>query len=287
MVLSSLAAHLLCIALFTLDLGARACRIRWYLRGLGHSLSLRQALECNAWGDAGAGLTPLRLGGEVSRVFGLLRAGTPATTVFMAIGIEVVVAYPVVILFGGLLFWRFAPDWWTHAAPQLGAALGRVRYWAAGVVAGVSAWRWRTIALREPARALHRVRQAWLAMPRWPIATGVPTSFINVACRSLMLPALALSLPGHPPFGVLMVGSFVLLYSQLVLPTPAGVGPVDLAFLSGAAGNLGPGDTGLLLAWRFYTVGAGALLGVVLALHVFGLRPLVAAVTGWRRGSRG
>ncbi len=291
MVLSPVAAHSVCLALFTTDILARACRIRWYLRGLGQSLSLGQALQCNAWGDAGAGLTPMRLGGEVSRVVGLLRAGIPATAVFMAIGIEVVVAYPVVFLFGGILFWQFAPDWWAHAAPELGATLGRVWHWVAGVllltaVVGVFAWRWRKVALREPERGLHRVRQAWRSMPRWPVATGVPTSFINVACRTLMLPALALTLPGHPPFGVLMVGSFVLLYSQLVLPTPAGVGPVDLAFLSGAAGPLGPGEAGLLVAWRFYTVGAGALLGIVLALHAFGFEPLWAAVTRRRGGSR-
>jgi hypothetical protein len=53
---------------------------------------------------------------------------------------------------------------------------------------------------------------------------------------------------------------------------------VDLAFLSGVAGDLGPAGTGLLLAWRFYTVGAGALLGVALAVGAFGLRPLSRAV---------
>jgi len=93
-----------------------------------------------------------------------------------------------------------------------------------------------------------------------------------------MLPVLALSLPSHPPLGVLLVGSFILLYSQLFLPTPAGAGAVDLGFLGGIAGDLGPADTGLLLAWRFYTVGAGAALGIGLALHAFGLRPLARAV---------
>ena len=75
-----------------------------------------------------------------------------------------------------------------------------------------------------------------------------------------MLPVLALTLPEHPPFGVMLVGSFVLLYAQLVLPTPAGAGAVDLGFLGGMAGDLGADETGLLLAWRFWTVGAGILL---------------------------
>jgi uncharacterized membrane protein YbhN (UPF0104 family) len=88
-----------------------------------------------------------------------------------------------------------------------------------------------------------------------------------------------MTLPVHPPFGVMAVGSFVLLYSQLVLPTPAGVGAVEFGFLSGMAGDLGDAPTPLLLAWRLYTVGAGALLGAGLAVASFGIRPIIAAVT--------
>jgi uncharacterized membrane protein YbhN (UPF0104 family) len=93
-----------------------------------------------------------------------------------------------------------------------------------------------------------------------------------------MLPVLALALPDHPPVGVMMVGSFVLLYSQLVLPTPAGVGAVELGFLAGLAGDLGSGEGELLVAWRFYTVGAGALLGAILAVSIVGVRPVLRAV---------
>jgi uncharacterized membrane protein YbhN (UPF0104 family) len=74
-------------------------------------------------------------------------------------------------------------------------------------------------------------------------------------------------------------GSFVLLYSQLVLPTPAGAGAVDLGFLSGMAGDLGAGNAALLIAWRFYTVGAGTLLGLGLAAHYFGVRPALQAIS--------
>jgi uncharacterized membrane protein YbhN (UPF0104 family) len=68
----------------------------------------------------------------------------------------------------------------------------------------------------------------------------------------------------------MMLGSFALLYSQLLLPMPAGIGAVDFGFLAGVAGDLGPERTGLLLAWRLYTVGLGALLGAALALHSLG-----------------
>lgn len=281
--LTLLQAHLICVALFAVDLIARAGRIRWYLAGLGHPIRYRDALQLNAWGDAAAGLTPMRFGGEAARLAGILRAGVPATAGFMGVGLEVVVAYPVVILFGGLLVARFAPDWWRHAGPELAARLSLGWPWVIGVllftlVVGVMAWRWKRVALREPMRAVQRVRNYWAGMARWPLLAGIPTSFINVASRTLMLPVLALSLPSHPPLGVLLVGSFILLYSQLFLPTPAGAGAVDLAFLGGMAGDLGPGDGALLVAWRFYSVGAGVALGVVLALHTFGLRPLLGAV---------
>jgi len=76
----------------------------------------------------------------------------------------------------------------------------------------------------------------------------------------------------------MMVGSFALLYSQLLLPTPSGAGAVELGFLGGAAGDLGSDQGWLLLAWRFYTNGLGVLLGVWLAARIYGwpaLRKLV------------
>jgi uncharacterized membrane protein YbhN (UPF0104 family) len=68
----------------------------------------------------------------------------------------------------------------------------------------------------------------------------------------------------------MMLGSFALLYSQLVLPTPSGAGVVELGFLGGAAGDLGDHQAWLLLAWRFYTNGLGVLLGIWLAAHIYG-----------------
>jgi uncharacterized membrane protein YbhN (UPF0104 family) len=83
----------------------------------------------------------------------------------------------------------------------------------------------------------------------------------------------------------MILGSFALLYSQLVLPTPSGAGAVELGFLGGAAGDLGDGEGWLLLAWRFYSNGVGVLLGVWLAVQIYGwpalrklVRPAAAAL---------
>ena len=104
----------------------------------------------------------------------------------------------------------------------------------------------------------------WRRMPRWPLVASIPLSFLNLATRVAILPVLALTLPSPPALGPLAVGSFALLYSQLVLPTPSGAGAVELGFLGGAAGDWA-GEGWLLLAWRFYTNGIGVLLGVALA----------------------
>jgi uncharacterized membrane protein YbhN (UPF0104 family) len=281
MLLTPLAAHGVCAILFLADLLARALRIRWYLAGLGQRISLAEAFRINAWGDAAAGLTPMRFGGELVKFAGLVRAHVTAPVAIATLSLEAAITYPLVALFGGWLAIRFAPDWWREARPAIEHAMSS--RWpaviAGGLVllaVGLAAWWWQRgrFGPGEPAQA----RSVLKSFPVGPVLLGIPLSLFNVVARTLMLPLLAMTLPSHPSLGVMAVGSFVLLYSQLVLPTPAGAGAVELGFLAGMAGDLGEAPTGLLVAWRFYTVGAGALLGAGLAMASFGLRPLLNAV---------
>jgi uncharacterized membrane protein YbhN (UPF0104 family) len=141
------------------------------------------------------------------------------------------------------------------------------------VVASILAWRAArrvTSPMKHLRRPIRRALVYWRRMPRWPLVASIPMSFINLATRVAILPVLALTLPDPPALGPLTVGSFALLYSQLILPTPSGAGAVELGFLGGAAGDLGPGDGGLLFAWRMYTNGIGVILGVVLAARIYG-----------------
>jgi len=280
-VLSPVAAHVICALLFAADLVARACRIRWYLAALGQRISLSQALVLNAWGDAAAGLTPMRFGGEMAKFAGLLRAGVGPRRSVLVLGLEAAITYPIVALFGGWLAWRLAPAWWDAVRPAVEQALATGWPWAVAVggvvlLAGLGVWyaRRREPRVVEPGAFRGMLHQ----VPAAPLAAGAAVSLFNVVARTLMLPVLALTLPDHPPLGVMMVGSFVLLYSQLVLPTPAGAGAVELGFLAGVAGDLGAGEGGLLVAWRFYTVGAGAALGAILAVSLVGVRPVLRAV---------
>jgi uncharacterized membrane protein YbhN (UPF0104 family) len=276
-----LQAHLLCVALVVVDFVARAWRIQLIVQGLGHRLAFRDAFVLNAWGDAACALTPLRLGGEPARLAGMLRSRVPAVAAFLAISLEVLAAWPVVIVAAGWLIWRYAPEWWAEAGPRLGAGLIDSWPWLVAVVgASIVAYLY---ARRVAAPAAHQVRRPirralvyWRRLPIGILILSLPLSFLNLATRVAILPVLALTLPHPPPLGPLAVGSFALLYSQLVLPTPSGAGAVELGFVHGAAGELGRSEGWLLLLWRWYTNGIGVVLGVALAARLYGWRALTA-----------
>ena len=122
-------------------------------------------------------------------------------------------------------------------------------------------------------------------MPRWPLIASLPLSFVNVVTRIALLPVLALTLPDPPALPVLIVGSFALIYAQLVLPTPGGAGAVEFGFLGGAAGDLGTDGSQLQLAWRIYANGIGAALGICLAIRHYGW-PAVKEGVGRTFGAR-
>jgi uncharacterized membrane protein YbhN (UPF0104 family) len=279
-------AHLVCLALVAIDLLARAWRIQWIVRGLGHRITLRDSFVLNAFGDAACALTPLRIGGEPARLAGMLQSRVPATAAFVALSLEVLMGWPVVIVAAGWLIWRYAPEWWLLAGPRLSAAAEHAWPWVVlVVVVSIVAWRAARRVASPAARQLRRpVKRAlvyWRRMPRWPLVASIPLSLINLVTRVALLPVLALTLPTPPELGPLMVGSFALLYSQLVLPTPSGAGAVELGFLGGAAGDLGEQEGWLLLAWRFYTNGIGVLLGIGLAAQVYGWPALRRLVGRW------
>jgi uncharacterized membrane protein YbhN (UPF0104 family) len=284
---SAAEAHLACVALLLLDLVGRALRIQILVRGLGARLGFLQAVTVNAIGDAAAGLTPLRFAGEPVRLAVLMRYGVAAHVGVVAIGIEVITMWPVIILFAAWLSWRFAPAWLEQAAPQLAEGLDEALPWVLLVaLLTVATWviarrfipKLRTSLKRSLLRAIAAARRL---SPLTLLAT-VPLTLANLAGRVGILIVLTRMLSEPPPAGLVALGSFLLLYSQLYLPTPSGAGAVDLGFIGGAAGALGPARRTLLLAWRFYTTILPIALGVVLALHLFG-RHAAARLLGRRR----
>ncbi len=262
---------------------ARALRIQAILAGLRGPVSFRDAITLNAFGDAACALTPLRIGGEPARLGGMLRSGVSAPAAFVAISVEVLAAWPVIIVAAGLLLWLTGAAWWSVAAPRLLGGAARAWPWLAMVgVASVAAWRLagrlHTSLRRLVERPLKRARVYWRRMPLWPLIASVPCTLVDLGARVAILPVLAQTLPAPPPAGPLWLGSFALLYVQLILPTPSGAGAVDLGFLGGAAGALGGQEPSLLLAWRFYTSGVGLMLGGWLATRIYGWPALRGAL---------
>jgi uncharacterized membrane protein YbhN (UPF0104 family) len=215
----------------------------------------------------------------------MLRSRVPATAAFVAISLEVLAAWPVIIVAAGWLVWQYAPAWWTLAGPRLEAAARAAWPWVlVVVVASIVAWRAArrvTSPVKHLRRPIRRALVYWRRMPRWPLIASIPMSFLNLATRVAILPVLALTLPVPPELGPLMVGSFALLYSQLILPTPSGAGAVELGFLGGAAGDLGENEGKLLFAWRLYTNGVGVILGVILAARIYGWAALRQLAGRW------
>ena len=267
--------------LLAVDLAVRAWRIQLVVRGVGGRLAFRDALALNALGDAASALTPMRIGGEPARLAGLVMGRVPPAAALLAMGLEVMADVPVTAILAALVAWWLVPGWWDGAGRAVLRALPSAWYWVAGLaaVALVAWWAARRLARLTPAASgIPAPRlETLLRGTRWRvIATSVPLSALNVALRVAILPVLALSLPSRPDPATTIVGSFVLLYGQLALPMPSGVGAVELGFLGGLAGNLGADEQRLLLAWRVLTTGVGLAAGVAVAWRR----------VGWRGGRR-
>ncbi len=261
-------AHATCAALVACDLLARSWRLRWLAGGAGHRLGIMDALRTNLLADAGAALSPMRIAGEPARIAGMSLAGVPMPLTLAVITWEVTVAWPLLAVTTVIFTAVAAPAWWATAAPILLDRVAAMWPVLAGLVAvlcvaGVWAGRWGE-RLGRGAHFLGHFGTSWRRMPAGPLLASIPLSLINMVTRTALLPALVLMRPDAPEATVVWFGSFLLTYGQLVVPTPAGVGAVEVGFLGGAVGAL-EGDVALLLAWRWWANGLPVLLGVVVA----------------------
>jgi uncharacterized membrane protein YbhN (UPF0104 family) len=152
--------------------------------------------------------------------------------------------------------------------------------WVAAVavliaLSGVAAWRLRH---RFPSVVEHSLREALRETRRLSgstIAAAAALTALSMLARVAVLPVLLLAFAplAHPVAA--FVGSFALIYSQLLLPTPAGVGGVELGFVAGVAPLLSGADTAaLLVAWRLYSLVIPAGLGGVLLVRDVAARRL-------------
>ena len=263
------ALHLLLLALVGFDLALRAWRLQLLLPPLGHPLGFRPVFWTNLVGETAAVATPMRVGVQPARIAALAREGTPLLVATVAVAVEAVLLYVVVIVIGVALGVAFAPRW----LPSMRAELPNVEHlelWLAVLaVASVAAfWAARRLARRLVRRGigLRKVLGAVRALPVRVIAGVIVLSIGNVLARVALLPIIVATANPDLAVGPVSLGSFAMLYGQVVTPTPAGAGAVELMFLGGGAGDLGASAGRLLFWWRVYSVGLAAAAGALVAL---------------------
>jgi uncharacterized membrane protein YbhN (UPF0104 family) len=252
MISRAIGSHLLAVGLLGADLSARIHRLRVLVRATGASLGVRDSLCVNAWADLGSAVSPMRLGGEPARLLGLRVAKVPLGAAVAALTLETALVAALLLAAAGATWWRETGA--ALVAPLAGQAL--IALMVAGLVVVVRR-RWR--ARKEPAGPVPALSLGGARVA----AVAALCTLTNVGARLAILPMLVWGTGVEAPVETVLVGSFLLIYGQLLAPTPAGAGLIDGLFLHGVAGV---GDPGLLLWWRCYTTLAGAGLGVSLVL---------------------
>jgi len=266
--LPSLALQAAAAALCGIGIVVRAARIRLLVpdaAGSRPSLTFAHAIALNAYGDAAAAITPGRLGGDPARFAGFRRARIDTPRAIAALAVEALIDWVLLVAASVGLALAFGDTVALGARRLASLAAGpQVRALVALTLALAlaSAVAWRRLRHRVPQGLATSLAESWRQSravgPRTVAVAGSLTT-LSMLVRTAILPVLAAGLPGLDPRAVL-VGSFALLYGQLIVPTPAGAGAVELGFLGGFGGG-----AGLLLAWRAYTLLLPAGLGAVLA----------------------
>jgi len=288
-------SHALALALLAFDCVVRAWRIQLAVWTSGSRLGFQDALRLNLYGEAASTLTPNRLGGEPARFLGLNEARVRPVTSLVAIGVEVAAEWPVFMLVGVALIAYYVPDWRTEALHWLrrhrAGELVTIELVALLVLGGI----YLLQRLVRSGAIPHRVRRQWRVAlvhvrraPWWMLGAGALLTLLSIVARALILPALVWGEPQRPPLGQMFFGALTLIHAPLFLPLPSGGGGVEVAFLSGFAGDFGARQVTLLLLWRFYTAVLLTILGGYMLIRSVGYRAATELLKiGWVKRSRG
>jgi len=286
--------HLLALAALAVDVLVRAWRIELAAWTAGGALRFWPAVRLNLYSEAASTLTPNRLGGEAARFAGLTEAGLRPVTALVALGVEVAAEWPVFLLMLGTLVLHYVPNWKAAAEQWLRRHLAADLVALELVVLGVLVGIYLVQRFVKPGAIRHRVRRQWRVAlahvrraPLWVQGVNAVLTVVSLAARALVLPALAWGMADAPPFATMFFGTLALLAAPLLVPLPSGGGGVEVAFLSGFAGEFGARAVSLLLLWRFYSAVLLASIGVYLMVHSLGVKAARQLVTiGWVKPKR-
>ena len=286
--------HIFAILLLGVDCVARAWRIQLATRAAGGRLAFHDALRLNLYGEAASTLTPNRLGGEPARFLGMTWSGLRVVMALVALGVEVAAEWPVFGVIAVALAAYYVPDWSQAADRFLSHSLARDLLGVELIALVVLLLIWILQRLVRPGAIRHRVRRQWRVAlahvrraPWWVLFGGALLTVVSLGARALILAALVWGRHDAPPFTVMFFGSLALLHAPLVVPLPSGGGGIEVAFLSGFAGDFGSAQVMMLLLWRFYTTILLTVLGFYLLVRTHGVAAAKELVTvGWFRRRR-
>jgi uncharacterized protein (TIRG00374 family) len=276
-------AHLLAMLAVTVEVMARALKIRWSARAAGIDLSLGTALRTCLGGDFGAAITPARSGAEPARFFILSESGLASASVLVILYAELfleVFSLAAVVLAAAILFRGAGAAVTTlvglvgsYAAVVLGVGMaalflsrrnanGPPPRWARRL--RLDAGRWRTLQ-----RALRKLRTTIDSVERVdprPAILAFLASVVHVAVRLTVLPALVLTSAAAIPLAPLALWPLGFLYGAAVVPVPGGGGAVEMAFRAALGADIPVAlFAAALIWWRFYTFYIYILLGALAA----------------------
>jgi uncharacterized membrane protein YbhN (UPF0104 family) len=268
-------AGCVCFALVAVDYITRTWRMQCLAAAIKTRTRFIDLFTLNAASDAASAVTPLRAGGEPVRFFGLVHAGLSASDAIAIMAIEGIIEWLVAGAFGTYIGWRFGREWWHDVKHTLVPHLSHALPWAvllgvAGVVVWLVARRFLPKLTVHVGTTLRDALRLARRMPVWAMLVAVVLTVVRITARVAILPVVMATADVPPEFGTVVVGSFALIYGQSFIPTPSGVGAVELGFMGGAAGYTGSGSAGLLLMWRFYTTLTGIVLGLVCGVPLYG-----------------
>jgi len=286
--------HLLPLLALSLDVLVRAWRMQLAVWSVGGRLAFGDAVQLNLYGEAASTLTPNRLGGEPARFVGLTQAGLRPVVALVALGVEVAAEWPVFALMALGLAAYYVPGWEAAAEVWLKRHLATDLVVIESVVLAVLLVIYVIQRFVKAGTIRHRVRRQWrVAMahvrrtPWWVMGGNAALTAVSLAARALVLPALSWGIPGAPEFAVMFLGSLALLAVPLAVPLPSGGGGIEVAFLSGFAGDFGRRQVTMLVLWRFYTMILLTGLGVYAMIRSLGLTMAQRLFTiGWIARSR-
>lgn len=276
-------AHLFALLAVTIEVLARSLKIRWSARAAGIRLKLSAAARTCLGGDFAAAITPARSGAEPARFFVLSEAGLPSSSVLVILYAELflevlslaAVVFCVAVIFrhAGSVLVTLVSVVGAYATVILGIgalalflsrrnANGPPPRWARRL--SLHAGRWRTVQ-----RALRKLRSTVDSVDRIHRRAAIGAflaSFVHVAIRLTVLPALVLTSVASAPLAPLALWPLGFLYGAAVVPAPGGGGAVEVAFRA-ALGHAIPVQlfAAALIWWRFYTFYIYILLGAVAA----------------------